>query len=296
MQKAPSDARPAVSRRVNERDMKAPTFRGSIRLFIALVSLLTFAAGLTIGAGASRTSTLASLTAKSRTTVTVIAGYPTPLEFTLSRTSDLPTGTLIFKVTNRGLIASSFELCKAPASSAAQESRNSCSGVTTNELKPGQSGSFTVTITRPGRYEYLSTTFGEAARGMKGVIGIGVSLVSASVAPTDTVTSETCVGRCAPPTVSTTPAVKPPAVETLDGDPSVGAPLFAQNCGSCHALAAAGTTSTIGPNLDEVAPSQTTIVSYVQYGSDSMPAFGGTLSGAQINDLAAYVYASTHSG
>lgn len=251
-----------------------------------------------MGAGVSLGSTLASSTTKSRTTVTVLAGYPAPLEFTVSRTSDLPTGTLIFKVTNRGMIAASFELCKAPALSTAQESLNSCPGVTTKELKPGRSGSVTVTITRRGRYEYLSTTFGEAARGMKGVIGIGVSLVSPEVAPTTdtTVTSETCVGRCSPPAVSTTPAVKPQAVETLDGDPSAGAPLFAQNCGSCHALAAAGTTSTTGPNLDEFAPSQTTIVSYVMYGSDSMPAFGGTLSGAQIGDIAAYVYASTHSG
>lgn len=278
--------------------MTRPSGHRVIRLFIALTSLLTFTAGLTVGAGVSLGSTLSTSTTKGRTTVTVLAGYPAPLEFAVSRSSDLPTGTLIFKVTNRGMIAASFELCKSPALSMVQESRNSCSGVTTKELKPGNSGSVTVTITRPGRYEYLSPTFGEAARGMKGVIGVGVSLVSPEAPPTTdtTVTSETCVGRCAPPAVSTTPAVKPAAVETLDGDPSAGAPLFAQNCGSCHALAAAGTTSTVGPNLDAFAPSQTTIVSYVMYGSDSMPAFGGTLSGAQIDDVAAYVYASTHSG
>jgi cytochrome c oxidase subunit 2 len=32
--------------------------------------------------------------------------------------------------------------------------------------------------------------------------------------------------------------------------------LFAQNCGSCHALAAAGTSGNVGPNLDTVLPGQ----------------------------------------
>jgi len=35
------------------------------------------------------------------------------------------------------------------------------------------------------------------------------------------------------------------------GDPARGKPLFVSTCGSCHALADAGTKGTIGPNLDE---------------------------------------------
>jgi mono/diheme cytochrome c family protein len=35
------------------------------------------------------------------------------------------------------------------------------------------------------------------------------------------------------------------------GDAARGKPLFKQNCGSCHTLAAAQTTGTIGPNLDD---------------------------------------------
>ena len=34
------------------------------------------------------------------------------------------------------------------------------------------------------------------------------------------------------------------------GDPAAGKKLFKQTCGSCHTLADAGTTGTIGPNLD----------------------------------------------
>jgi len=34
------------------------------------------------------------------------------------------------------------------------------------------------------------------------------------------------------------------------GDPAHGKQVFTQTCGSCHTLAAAGTSGTIGPNLD----------------------------------------------
>ena len=34
------------------------------------------------------------------------------------------------------------------------------------------------------------------------------------------------------------------------GNPANGKKLFKQTCGSCHTLANAGTTGTIGPNLD----------------------------------------------
>jgi mono/diheme cytochrome c family protein len=35
------------------------------------------------------------------------------------------------------------------------------------------------------------------------------------------------------------------------GDASAGKPLFVKSCGTCHTLADAGTTGTIGPNLDD---------------------------------------------
>ena len=42
-----------------------------------------------------------------------------------------------------------------------------------------------------------------------------------------------------------------PHMTSNSGDPARGKPLFKSNCGSCHTLAAAGTTGTIGPNLDD---------------------------------------------
>jgi mono/diheme cytochrome c family protein len=35
------------------------------------------------------------------------------------------------------------------------------------------------------------------------------------------------------------------------GDPAAGKTLFVAKCGSCHVMAAAGTTGTIGPSLDD---------------------------------------------
>ncbi len=38
---------------------------------------------------------------------------------------------------------------------------------------------------------------------------------------------------------------------TSDADPERGRALFVQKCGTCHAMAQAGTTAQIGPNLDD---------------------------------------------
>lgn len=51
-------------------------------------------------------------------------------------------------------------------------------------------------------------------------------------------------------------------VASVAGVPGIEAPefiapdFFATNCGGCHTLEAAGTTATIGPNLDQVLPGQ----------------------------------------
>ena len=104
--------------------------------------------------------------------VNVIAGKPTEYAFTLSKSSPLPTSVL-FKVTNRGALAHSFKTCTASIESAAV---NSCSGKATKSIAPGASASLTVSFRQTGVYEYLSSLPGDAAKGMKGLIGIGVKL------------------------------------------------------------------------------------------------------------------------
>jgi mono/diheme cytochrome c family protein len=82
--------------------------------------------------------------------------------------------------------------------------------------------------------------------------------------------------------------------EEPQGDPAAGEAIFAeQGCGSCHTLAAAGTSGTIGPNLDDSQPPFELVVDRVTNGSGSMPPFSGTLSPEQIDDVAAYVVQST---
>ena len=68
-----------------------------------------------------------------------------------------------------------------------------------------------------------------------------------------------------------------------------GRSVFEQNCASCHTLAAAGSTGTVGPNLDQLKPNDALVVHQVTNGGGGMPAFGGQLSKGQIQSVAKYV-------
>jgi glucose dehydrogenase/cytochrome c5 len=65
--------------------------------------------------------------------------------------------------------------------------------------------------------------------------------------------------------------------------------VFATSCGTCHTLAAAGTNGTVGPNLDELEPSEPTVEHQVINGGGKMPAFKGQLSPAEIKAVSKYV-------
>jgi cytochrome c551 len=60
-------------------------------------------------------------------------------------------------------------------------------------------------------------------------------------------------------------------------------------CASCHTLAAAGSTGTVGPNLDQLKPSAALVVHQVTNGGGGMPAFASSLSKAQIASVALFV-------
>jgi mono/diheme cytochrome c family protein len=74
-----------------------------------------------------------------------------------------------------------------------------------------------------------------------------------------------------------------------NGDRANGKALFVKNCGSCHTLADAGTSGTIGPNLDQLKPPQSIVQRQVTNGGGAMPAFKGQLTPAQITAVAKYV-------
>jgi mono/diheme cytochrome c family protein len=72
--------------------------------------------------------------------------------------------------------------------------------------------------------------------------------------------------------------------------------LFESNCGSCHVLADAGTSGTIGPNLDQAKPSLQKAITQITNGGGGMPPFEGQLTQAQIRALAQYVVRVTGQG
>ena len=108
--------------------------------------------------------------------------------------------------------------------------------------------------------------------------------VETTTGETDTETTETETTETE--TTGTEPA------ETA-GDPVAGKEIFTSvaqpSCTTCHTLADAGATGTVGPNLDAAQPSYDLVVERVTSGQGVMPSFSGSLSEEQIQDVAAYV-------
>lgn len=79
-----------------------------------------------------------------------------------------------------------------------------------------------------------------------------------------------------------------PATSTK-GDAAAGKQGFADNCSVCHG--AAGTGGNGGPDLTSIpgAKDVATVIGQITNGGAGMPAFKGTLTAKQINDIAAYV-------
>jgi cytochrome c6 len=105
-------------------------------------------------------------------------------------------------------------------------------------------------------------------------------------------TPETITGEVPTETTDTettdTTDTEPPAEE---GDPAAGKEVFlgSSGCGACHALADAGTSGQVGPNLDETQPSYALTVDRVTNGQGAMPAFADSLSEDDIQNVAAYI-------
>jgi mono/diheme cytochrome c family protein len=98
----------------------------------------------------------------------------------------------------------------------------------------------------------------------------------------------------------------PPATETTDGggdtttgggatgDATNGEAVFASaGCGGCHTFSKAGSSGSIGPNLDDASPSFDKVVSQVTNGGGPMPSFKDQLSEQEIRDVAAFVSGSS---
>ena len=103
-----------------------------------------------------------------------------------------------------------------------------------------------------------------------------------------TPTPETIVGTLPAATTSEEPS------STVEGDASNGAQIFASaGCGGCHTLEEAGSSGSVGPNLDESQPDQALTIDRVTNGQGAMPGFSDSLSEQEIADVATYVVEST---
>ncbi len=116
--------------------------------------------------------------------------------------------------------------------------------------------------------------------------------------PTVTLPTEPAPTEPAPTTETSETETETTVTETTEtettegtGDPVAGKDVFlsAGGCGSCHTLADAGATGTVGPNLDAASPPVDRVVDRVTNGAGVMPPFKDTLSEQQIQDVAAYV-------
>jgi mono/diheme cytochrome c family protein len=86
---------------------------------------------------------------------------------------------------------------------------------------------------------------------------------------------------------STTSASSPAAGHASTAE---GLQVFTSaGCGGCHTLAAAHATGQVGPNLNDLHPSEALVAAQVTNGGAAMPSFAGRLSKSQIEAVARFV-------
>ena len=140
----------------------------------------------------------------------------------------------------------------------------------------------------------IALAAGLAACGYEGQTTASPETVEGSVptetTPTETTdTTETETTETETTETETTETTTTETTPTPEGDPVAGKVVFTTNCGGCHVLSDAGTSGTIGPNLDDSQPDAALVVDRVTNGQGAMPPFEGVLTEQQIADVAAYV-------
>ena len=221
-----------------------------LRVLVAAAAAATLVTlTMEVATAPARTSVLRA------TVVTVTAGKPKELSFTLSTRAALPLGTVTFNVTNRGKIAHQFTVCSYPSSGAFG---SACTGKGTKTLAPGETATLKVTFTKAGSYEYLSGLDAQALQGMRGLVTIkGATGV--------TTTAKT----------TTAPVINPNAATSAGatGDKIAGAVVIkSAGCLECHTLV--NLKGGVDQSLNSFHPE---------------PFLHGPLTPKQLRDLAAYI-------
>lgn len=140
-------------------------------------------------------------------------------------------------------------------------------------------------------------------------VGHYTSLGKPPATVTTTVRSTPGSTSTSTPTTTTSPTT----TSSSGGDVAAGKTVFNDNCTSCHTFAAAGSSGTIGPNLDDApakdakADGNMDLAAFIKesiedpeayiasgYSGGIMPtSFGTSLTSKQIDDLVAFISATT---
>jgi len=257
----------------------------TVGLCVVGVGCAGFCSGLL---GFQTESAAGQVRAARATVVRVTAGKPTELAFELSESSLIPVGVVTFKVTGQGALTHTFKICTVANTTGT--TKNSCTGRVTPVLPKGKSASLTITLAK-GVYEYLSTEPGDAAHGMKGLIGVGERAPTATPA-TRTITTPVVTTISSATTTTAVPVTTTPLI----GDPVNGALVYqSAGCSTCHHLDGVGPNNMDGANLDAtVLQFESGDIAEITNGDTYIPAYATTLTAAQIQDVAAYVYQQQH--
>jgi uncharacterized cupredoxin-like copper-binding protein len=138
------------------------------RVVITLGLIAVGAAGLATGFAQAHSA--APQAANVTTHITVAASE---FKFVFSKRSIPATGTVVFRVVNKGKISHDFKIA----------------GKKTKTLNPGQAVTLTVKFTKKGHYAYLCTIPGHAQAGMKGTFSVAVAAVKPPPPPSTTTTT-----------------------------------------------------------------------------------------------------------
>jgi plastocyanin len=135
------------------------TFRYSRTLVLgALAACLALLAAIPALASSSKTKA---------TAVTATVTKAAEFKFKLSKTS-VPHGAVTIKFVNQGQLPHNFHLCSSNKGGTAVK----CAGKGTPTISGGATATLKVTLTKPGKYEYLCEVPGHAAAGMRGILTV----------------------------------------------------------------------------------------------------------------------------
>jgi uncharacterized cupredoxin-like copper-binding protein len=144
---------------------------------ITTLALAALVGGLLAGTGRA-------VPGKASAKVTTITVTASEWKFKLSKSTIPATGTVAFKVVNKGKIGHDFKIA----------------GKKTKLLDPGKSQTITVKFGKKGHFAYLCTVTGHAKLGMKGTFNVAAKPVSTSTSTTTGGTTTTTTSVTGPAT------------------------------------------------------------------------------------------------